>query len=378
MSLINQMLQDLDARGTHASSAGVMQGQIRVVPERSGMRIAAAVAVALLILAALAAGFWWWQGRTPVAPAPASMAPVTSAASTVTPAKSELKLADFSLKMAPDLNQVPLPEVKDMPPAPAGQVTQPALQTADSFSSTPARPEPKAPLLAANASPETGAAATRNAPAPARGKIAEPGTSVMPDKQVKDLTPQQNAENAYRNGATLLQQGRVQEAGAALEQALQLDPGNAAARQTLVAVLIESKRKDEAIRRLREGLQLDPGQAGLAMILARLQVDRGETATAIDTLQKSLPHAGERGDYPAFLAALLQREARHKEAIEQYNAALRRSPQNGVWWMGLGISLQAEHRLADAADAYARAKAAGNLSADLRAFVEEKLVNLQR
>ena len=144
-----------------------------------------------------------------------------------------------------------------------------------------------------------------------------------------------------------------------------------------MALLIDAKRQDDAVRRLREGLQLDPGQASMAMILARLQIDRGELKSAIDTLLRSASHADDRADYQAFLAALLQRDGRHKDAVERYARALKRAPQNGIWWMGQGISLQAENRLTEAVEAYSRAKASGNLSPELRLYVEEKLSAIQ-
>lgn len=200
---------------------------------------------------------------------------------------------------------------------------------------------------------------------------------VKVSKQIKELTPAQRAENDYRRALTLIEQGRSKEAAGNLEQALQLDSRHAAARQTLAALMIDGKRPDEAMRVLSEGLNLDRSQPGLAMMLARLQVDRQDARAAIQTLQASLPHANERADYRAFMAALLQREARHKEAIDHYTTALTKTPNNGVWWMGLGISLQAENRLAEARDAFGRAKSSGMLSAELLAFVEQKLAQLR-
>jgi MSHA biogenesis protein MshN len=196
------------------------------------------------------------------------------------------------------------------------------------------------------------------------------------NKQVRELTPQQRAENDYRRAVGLAQQGRNPEAIALLEQALQGDPQNASARQTLIALLLGSKRQDEAARRAQEGLALDARQSGFAMILARLQVEKGEQKTAIATLQRTLPYAADKPEYQAFLAALLQRENRHKEAIDQYLSALDKAPQNGVWWMGLGISLQAENRLPEAREAFTRARESATLSPDLQAFVEQKLKQL--
>jgi MSHA biogenesis protein MshN len=68
----------------------------------------------------------------------------------------------------------------------------------------------------------------------------------------------QRAEGEYRHALNALQDGRMTETVAALEQALKLDPGHDAARQTLVGLLIEAKRPDDAIRQLQAGLALDP------------------------------------------------------------------------------------------------------------------------
>jgi MSHA biogenesis protein MshN len=186
----------------------------------------------------------------------------------------------------------------------------------------------------------------------------------------------QRAEGEYRRALASLQDGRMTETIAALEQTLRLDPGHEAARQTLVGLLIEAKRGDEAIRHLQSGLALNPRQPALAMLLARLQIERD--GSGIDTLTRTLPYAGNNADYHAFLAGALQRDQRYREAAEQYQAALRVVPGNGVWWMGLGMSLQGEKRNAEALEAFQRARASGTLSAELQAFVERRLQQLGR
>ncbi|MBS0308345.1 MAG: tetratricopeptide repeat protein [Proteobacteria bacterium] len=375
MSLINQMLQELDARGTHAAPAGMMQGQVRVVPESDSRRMTLVLLAAVLLIA-LVAGLWWRQDKT-AAPTPQTV-PTPAVAQITPPAEQDRSsmpasplassAAEFSLKLSPDLRMAPLPDAKEMLAEEANK-SQAVVARADA-PAVEAKEKSAETKVAANSAPK------QEVPV-AYAKVPDAVVPLL-NKQIKEASPQQNADNAYRHAVSLIQQGKSQEALPLLEQALQLDAHHASARQTLAALLIESKRKDEAIKRLREGVQLDPAQSGLAMLLARLQVDRGETGAAIETLQKTAPYASERADYAAFLAALLQREARHKEAIEQYRSALARQPQNGIWWMGLGISLQADGRSKEAAESYERARASGSLSSELRPFVEEKLRALQR
>ncbi|MGH8808366.1 MAG: tetratricopeptide repeat protein, partial [Noviherbaspirillum sp.] len=256
-------------------------------------------------------------------------------------------------KRQPAKPAAPERPVKETPAASAPEVAK-------------AMPLPKAPATAPKAAEAT---------AP---KAAEATAPAVLHKQVKELTPQQRAENEYRKALLALQQGKAGEAISGLEQALQLDGQHGAARQALISLLLDAKRQDDAMRRAREGLALNPAQPGLAMILARLQLSRGESRPAIETLERTLPHAVDNADYQAFLAALLQRDEKHKQAAEHYLLALQRAPQNGVWWMGLGISYQADQRAAEAQEAFKRAKATNTLSAELLAFVDGRLSQLQR
>lgn len=209
--------------------------------------------------------------------------------------------------------------------------------------------------------------------------VAAKNAGAAPAPQwVKEVSPQQKAEGEYRQATVLQQQGRAAEAIQMLEQTLKTDPQHTAAFQLLIGLLIDNKRQDDAIRWLQQALQADSAQPRLAMILARLQVDKAQVGNAIDTLQRTLPQAGEQSDYLAFLAALLQREGRHKAAVDYYQRALKKNPQNAVWWMGMGISQQAEHHQAEALDAFRQAKAVGGLSNELLAFIDQRIAQLVR
>ena len=352
MSLINKMLQDLDARG--GAGEQLHQPEVKAVPgvERDGRTalLAAGGAVAVLVLAA---GGWlgwkYWQGR--VAARAVTTAPVAAApAAPVTPPAAPAAQAPAALVTQP------------APPASAAVVldAQPAPHRKHEAQ------DKHAAAHAAKAAARALAAARHGAKpaAPEGGEI------------VHELSPLQLSENTYRRALVSLQEGRVSEALADLDRALEINPRNDAARQTLISLLLENKRTDDAIRQLRLALGIDPRQPGLAMVLARLQLERN--GPALETLQRSLPYAENSADYQALLAGVLQRQQRHAEAIEHYDIALKLAPQNAVWWMGLGISLQAEHHNAEARAAFARARELASLSAELQSFVDRKLELLSR
>jgi MSHA biogenesis protein MshN len=233
------------------------------------------------------------------------------------------------------------------------------------------RREP-APVRQPRASMTAEAAASKAAVPTAREPLTQPDSKLN-----TPLTTQQRAENQYRRALDSLQEGRTTEALERLQQALEIEPRHQAARETLVRLLLESNREEDAMRQLQQALDRDAAQPAMAMMLARLQLEKtGPSGPAIDTLTRSLPSAAGNADYLAFLAALLQRGQRYADSSAYYRQALRLAPQNGVWWMGLGISLQADGKAAEAGEAYARARASGNLTPELQAFVDRKLQQL--
>ena len=222
------------------------------------------------------------------------------------------------------------------------------------------------PALAAKISPALSAVTS---PAPPASAAALAG--------IKQMDPQQRTENVFRQANEFLQQGDASRAMDGFAQVLLQDPLHDSARQALATLLLREKKNAEVERLLGERLALAPNHAAFAMTLARLQADRGDSEAAIDTLRIMLPSVRANASYHATLAALLARREQHAQAVTQYQAALRLAPQAGVWWMGLGMSLQATGNLADARDALRRARASGDLSPEVAAYVDQRLKQLQ-
>ncbi|MFA7290762.1 MAG: tetratricopeptide repeat protein [Rhodocyclaceae bacterium] len=396
MSLINQMLKDLDAR--HESDVrGRLHREVRALPaagENRGLRLT----IVVLLVLSVAAGAWWAGERylagnlsgvtervtaATSPPVPSSPAPIPSSSvaavepATAGPASAEVAAAPIMLPSSPQDSA--LPDVVALDAA-SGLKLSASLDKLPE--SAPATAKPSVPVLASStkktepaAGPVAGAAprATPSAvlaPLPSPAKTLSPG---VVDKTPVAKTVRERAEADYRRAVALVNGARVQEATDLLLDVLHQDGGHVASRQLLVRLLIEQRRNDEAMAFLAEGLATQPGQVAWAMTLARLQVDRGDLAAAARTLRGSQSFAAGNADYLGFAGHVQHRLGQPKEAIDFYQAAVRIAAADGRWWLGLGLALEADHRAADAREAFLRARASGSLNADLLAIVDQKL-----
>ena len=387
MSLINQMLQDLESRRATLSGDAGMPHDIRSLPpQRAALPWTRLIIGAVLVLLA-GVGVWWvaetQTGIISAPPAPVAVSPVVvpivpaPAVAPTAPPPAEAPPASPPPVAAADAQQAPAApaadEMKTLPPPPplpsarAESVGDPVRPAKKENSTTRKSPEDrKAGLRVATSLGQV---------PPAEGSAAADETRI--EKKMRTSTPSERAENEYRRALGLVNQGRIQEGTAVLRGALSEDTGHAGARLALFGLLVEQQRLEEAQTLLEVTLARDPAQPQMASRLARLKLERGDVQGAEATLGKTAGAATGNPEYRALHAAVLQRLTFHKKAIEEYQAALRLAPQAGVWWMGLGLSLEADGRLPEARDAYQRARATGALTLELSEFVDQKLKRLQ-
>lgn len=277
MSLINQMLRDLDAREASALERGGLAAQVRALPREKPFPWAS-VLPAAIGTAIAATGIWLALRES--APVPASAAPVVQA----------------PVAMAMPTLVVPMPVETTAPesepdPAPVAE----SLQMDYRISQPPRHAEPAAPV------------------APAPLPVAPAHIDKRPLAQ-----PAETADGAYRQALAAYRQGRPNEASEGFQSTLRLDPRHVAARQALLSLLLEQRRWAEAQAAATDGLALNPAQPGWAMILARLQVEQGQVAEAEQTMARHAGYGERNADYQAFHGLLLEKLQRPQEAREAF------------------------------------------------------------
>jgi len=386
MSVINQVLLNLEKRDASMAELGALPDHVQLPPEGARVRHWGWVAAGVAFAVAASTGWIAFNGtvagpaHSPVAAGAESVNVASASASDIAARSDELERAYFQEVRAFRLSF----ELSDFPvkPAPHRGKGAPKVAAANR------EPLSSAQVLGGTRAESTSDATRKEKAAPAPSAASAAAVPVKPAvkviatppkirKQVRDPTPSELAEYQYRKAVALLDQDQPAEAEIGLREALHLYPQKDQARQVLVGLLVQSRKLEEAERVLEEGVKLSPAQTGFNLTLARLQAHRGDNARAIATLENGIEYAHGSAEYSAFLATLLQREGKHEEAIKHFRAALRLRPNLGVWWVGLGISLQATNQPAAALDAYRRASAAGNLHPHVAALAEERMRQLQ-
>lgn len=340
MSLINAMLQDLEARTSGQGEEDLrrlVSGELRAArppasapsPWRAALLAACLAAVAALGWASRDAwlGYWW--------PPAGGGVPQVAAAGPVSPVPGEIPS--------------PVPSSR---PGPVQQGASPAVEVV-----VPADTEEE----------ETPAGEDAGAVATASRVVKRPAAQ----------RPALTAEALYARGAAALEAGRPRLAARALRQALELSPWHVEARELLAGIWLRAGRAAAARDLLREGLRRVPGRLSFALGLARLHLARGEDRQALEVLAGVQGRAGGDADYQGLLAAVYQRLGRHREAVAAYRAALKGRGE-ARWWAGLAISLDQLGRWGEARDAYRRADRAGGLAPGLAGYLDRRLAALDR
>lgn len=394
MSLINQMLQDLERRSSGLPSSTKFEPakskSLGTDQEEKPKTHAFLKVTGTLILLYCAVFFWvknpeifrlFNQQKSvenpvtqsaPQAPQPAPIVEPQITAEAKAPTQETI--ASTHTQPVPANSMEPTANV-------ANEVVQEEVKKPTKKVVTRHKPQTNLPPQADDSIPMAVAVAPQNADEAKKAEsvLAEFNKSKLrqPNGQAengfsKRENTQQKSDNLYRQALLNLQQGRAHEAMAQLSQALEVNPANEEARQTLAALLVDNKQIAEAMQILQDGLKQNPKQTGFRMALARLQLEVQSTQQALETMTEGLSDGRRDGNYQSFLANLLQRTERHEEAVAHFNTAIQLRGF-ATDYVGLGISLNALKKYDEARQAFGHALQSNNLTPDLKLYAEQQM-----
>ncbi|BAZ92574.1 uncharacterized protein FOKN1_0170 [Thiohalobacter thiocyanaticus] len=362
MSLVNQVLRDLDARREAQPLDAALEG-LRSAPPATRSAHKAGIALGTLVLLGLVGTLAWVYLQPPQQSTVTSERP--------RPAAVEAPVAQPALPLRPAADISALSS-----PAPATAVHAGAVVDNAHPASTGVSPSRAEPAVPTTPSGTTAAEPARHdATAPTAATAA---TAAIPNmrKTARPLSAAEVAEQHFAEGVAALEQGQWRLAERGLQAALQVDPDHLQARESLSGVLLYQGRQREAEQVLAAGLERRPLAPSLAQPYARLILDQGRDDAAIEVLETALVNAVNDADYLALLAGVYQRNQRYADADASYRSALSLAPQRAAWWLGLGLALEGSGELPRAAGAYRSAIENPGLNPDARRYAEQRLQRL--
>jgi tetratricopeptide (TPR) repeat protein len=149
-------------------------------------------------------------------------------------------------------------------------------------------------------------------------------------------------------GEALAQAGRLDEAIAHFQKAVELRPDLGLAQYDLGTVLLQKGRVDEAIVHFQKVLAIKPDNAGAHFNLGVAFLQKGQVDEAIVHFQQYLKTHPDVAEAHDNLGTAFLQKGRLDEAIADYQKAVQLEPQNAVLQRHLGHALLQRGRLDEA------------------------------
>lgn len=137
-------------------------------------------------------------------------------------------------------------------------------------------------------------------------------------------------------------------------------------RETLIKLLIQMGETDRAMQAAEIGLAIQPGAASYRKLKARLLLSANTPLEAVSLLSTASPAVNEDTEYHDLLASAYLASRQYEGSAGSYQALLQQDSNEARWWYGLAASLDALGRSAEATSAYEQALRLPALSETLR------------
>ena len=372
MSVINQMLKDLDKRqGEQVTDSNVT---VPVTKKSSNTKLVAIIAIVILLVNI--AGIFAWQLYAENQQLKTQAQQKQKVTNLATPKVVNTAAVSDTPELVTDKleNKVATATVdKVTEPVATEAITDANKATSNETEMNAVAPEP---LLAASAnvveSPE------KNTPT-GHSQVKEQEKEVLETKPTltisrSQLSPKMLSEKKITEAERAMEVNDLAKAESLFEEVLLLIPEHETARKQLAALWYGKKAYQDAVNLLSQGIAIAPQSEEMRLMSARIYFEQGRARQALNLL--SPINNSQRVDLQVLIANIASEINEYKSAENAYRKLLVLEPNAGRWWLGLAVSLDSQGQFKLASNAYDEAIAKGNLSSNALQFARQRVAEL--
>jgi MSHA biogenesis protein MshN len=156
-----------------------------------------------------------------------------------------------------------------------------------------------------------------------------------------------------------------------LEEVVIIKPSDSQTRKKLAALWFGRQAYQDAVNLLSQGIALNGKDSSLREMKARIHLKQGQVTAALNTL---IPLAQLKDEqYQIMLANTAQQAQQNKVAVEAYKVLITMQPDIGRWYLGLAVLHDKSSQFTLASVAYNQALTKNDLSVASVSFVEQRI-----
>lgn len=392
MSVINDMLRDLETRKAPAAEGMVSSSQVQSMIEPDKNTLAPKLVLLSVVLVVLGVGYYLFASDKQDLQSGQLSEP--NVATEAIPEDEQSVAEESSVESAIDASkplaqapraEKPKPKQSESQAAKSNTV-RPATKAASATQKPQVAAQQKAPPVpvkklekstpekteVANSKPT--AAPLVDKPIPAKAAAVQKPISEATSTPPKTISAKAlDSENA-KLAQSQFQKGRDQLGYQTLNNFIADNTENLKSQTVLLTYLLRDQRLDEAgelFAQLPVGSNLT-----LRQLKARWHAARGENEQAIFILHSQLPEIDESPEYYELLASYYQQFGFPDKAAAFYTQLVQFDYQVANWWAGLAVAMDSSGQNREARIAYEQASRLPGLRPELANFVAQRVQQL--
>ncbi|MBL4940384.1 MAG: tetratricopeptide repeat protein [Colwellia sp.] len=187
----------------------------------------------------------------------------------------------------------------------------------------------------------------------------------------RQLTSKELVAQKLARAEKSLNMNEITRAEQLFEEVLIIEPAHKQARKKLAALWFGRKSYQQAANLLAQGISIDRQDGELRLLKARIHLQQRQLDAAYNTLKPLASFENE--EYQIMLANIAQQVEQYPSAITAYQVLISMQPYSGRWYLGLAIVYDKNSQFALAVNEYALALTKTDLSASSAKFAQQRL-----